>query len=118
MNGKVRPQPNDPDWVRLLDAERRLETEITAAQADARARVAQARLTAASAVPDVVDMAALAAAQEQADSERHRGELARIAEQSDTKVHALTEAPASVIDALAQLALDAALTDRLPTEQR
>jgi len=118
MNGKVRPPPNDPDWSRLLDAERRLEAEIAAAQSEARERVAQARRTAASAVPDARALAAMAAAQEQVDRERHRGELAHIAERADAKVHALTLAPDSLIDTLARLALDAVLTDRLPAQQR
>jgi len=118
MNGKFRAPPSDPDWSRLLDAERRLEAEIAAAQAEALERVAQARSTAASAVPDAGALAALAAAQEQADRERHRGELAQIAERADARVHALTQAADSLIDTLARLALDAVLSDRLPAQQR
>jgi len=116
MNGKLGARPHDPAWARLLDAERQLEAEIAAARAQARARVAQARLTVTSTEPGA--LAAIASAQEQADIERHRGELALIAEQADTKVRALAAVPASRIDALAQLALDAVLTDRLAAEQR
>jgi hypothetical protein len=118
MNGKLRAPPNDPEWSRLLDAERRLEAEIAAAQAEALERVAQARRIAALPVPDARAVAELAAAQEQADRERHRGELAHIAEQADARVHALTQAPDSLIDTLAGLALDAVLSDRLPAQQR
>ncbi len=118
MNGKLRPPPNDPDWSRLLDAERRLEAEIAAARTESRERVAQARRTAASAVPDARALAALAAVQEQADMERYRGELAQIAEQADARVRALAQVPDSLIDALARVALDAVLTDRLPAQQR
>lgn len=118
MNGKLRPQPNDPDWKRLLEAEQRLEAEIVAAEAEARERVAQAREAALAAVPDPQAMAALAAAQEQADSDRHRAEIARIDAQAETTVRALTDAPDALIDALAQLALGAALTDQPLAENR
>jgi len=116
--GQVQPLPNDPDWACLLDAERRLEAQIAAAQADARERLAQARAAAAAALPDPAALAALADAQELADRERQRRELARIAEQADATVGALTEAPDALIDALAQLALDAVLTDQLAAAQR
>jgi hypothetical protein len=116
MKGNVQQQPNDPDWARLLDAEQRLEAEIAAAQADAQERLARAR--AAAAAPDPDTLAALAAEQEAADIERHRGELARISDQAETHERALAEAPDSLIDVLAQLALGAALTDRLVAVQR
>ena len=118
MNGKVPPPSRDPDWARLLEAERKLEAQIAAAQADARTRVAQARAAAAAAAPDPGALAELAATQEQADIEQHRAELARIAGQADTTVRALTDAPASLIEALAQLALGALLTDGLAVERR
>ena len=116
--GKVQPLPNDPDWARLLDAERSLESEIAAAQADAQERLARARAAAAAALPDPAALAALADAQELADRERQRRELARIAEQADATVGALIEAPDALIDALAQLALDAVLTDQLAAAHR
>lgn len=117
MKGKVPPQPNDPNWAGLLDAEGKLEAEIAAAARDARARVANARAAAASALPDPEALAALAMAQEQADIERQRSELAHIVEEADTTVRALTQAPDSLIDALAQLALGAVLADKLPAER-
>jgi len=118
MKGKVQQQPDDPDWARLLDAEHRLEAEISAAQVDAQARIAEARTSAAAAAPDLNALAALAAEQEAADIERHRSGLALIADQADTAARALAEAPDSLIDALAQLALGAALTDELAAVQR
>jgi len=114
VQGKVQAHPTDPDWARLLDTEQALEAQIAAAEADARARVAAARAAAAAAVPDPAALAALAVAQEQADIEQHRRELARIAAEADTAVHALTQAPDPLVDALAQLALGAVLTDELP----
>jgi hypothetical protein len=118
VNGKSQPRPNDTVWTHLLDVERKLEAGIAAAQADARARVAQTRAAAESAVPDAQALAALAAAEEQADIDRHRSELARIAEDADSGVRALTEAPGSLIDALAQFALGAVLADAPPAERR
>jgi hypothetical protein len=118
MNGKLRPPPNDADWAGLLDVERCLEADIAAAQAEARERLAQARLTTESAAPNAGALAALAATQEQADNERQRSEIAQIAEHAAASERGLTEAPASLIDALARLALDAVLTDRLALEDR
>lgn len=118
MKGKVLPQPNDPNWGRLLDTEQELEAKIATAEADGRVLVAQARAAAASKVLDPAASAALAAAQEQADVERHRGEFARIAEGAETTVRAVTAASDSLIDALARLALGAVLADRLPAERR
>jgi len=118
VQGKVQAHPTDPDWARLLDTERALEAQIAAAEADARTRVAAARAAAASAVPDPATTAALAAAEEQADVERQRRELARIAAEADTAVRALTQAPDTLIDALAQLALGAVLTDELPAVRK
>jgi len=113
MNGKPQARANDPDWARLLEAERTLEAQIAAAQAQALERVAKARAAAASALPDAGAFAALAAAQEQADRERQRNRLAQTAAQADATVRALTEAPDSLIDDLARVALDAVLLDRL-----
>jgi hypothetical protein len=118
MTGKVRPLPADPDWDRLLDAERRLEAELAAAHAEAQQRVARARAASAAAVPDAVAVAALAAAQEQADTERQRDALDRMAAQADARVRVLAEAPQALIDALAQLALAAALAEELAPEWR
>jgi hypothetical protein len=114
VQGKVLPQRNDPNWAGLLDAERKLEAEIAVAEADARARVANARAAAAAAAPDPEALAALAAAQEQAAIARQRRELAGLAETADARVRALTGAPESLVDALAQLALGAVLADKLP----
>jgi hypothetical protein len=118
VKGKVRAQPTDPDWVRLLDAERALEEQIAAAEADARSRVAQARAAAASATPESDATARLAAAEEQADAEQHRSALAHLAAEADAAVRALTQAPDSLIETLAQVALGAVLTDDLPAERR
>ena len=118
MQGKVQAHPTDPDWARLLDTERALEAQIAAAEADARTRVDAARAAAASAVPDPATPAALAAAEEQADVERQRRELARIAADADAAIDALTRAPDALIDTLAQLALDAVLTDELPAVRK
>ena len=118
MNGKVRQRPQDTDWARLLDAERALEAQIAAAQTDARQRVAQARAAAAAATPDAVAMASLATEQQQVDTDQQRGELAHIAEQADTAARALAQAPDSLVDALACLALDAVLSDKPAAERR
>jgi hypothetical protein len=115
---EVQAHPADPDWARLLDAERALEGEIATAEAAARGRVAAARAAAAAAAPDPAAVAVLAAAQERSDIERQRGELARIAADADAAIGALTQAPDALIDALAQLALGAALTDELPPAPR
>ncbi len=118
MQGKRPVPPNDPDWERLLDVERQLEAEIAGAEGEAHERVANARAAAASALPDPAALTALAAAQDQADRERQRGELARISERSAAAASALEEAPRSLIDTLAQLALGAVLTDKLPEAPR
>ncbi|HEX7440548.1 MAG TPA: hypothetical protein VF319_10685 [Caldimonas sp.] len=117
VKGKVPPQPNDPNWAGLLDAEESLEAQIALADRDARARVASARAAAASALPDPGALATLAMVQEQADIEGLRSELAHIAEEADRTARALTQAPESLIDALAQLALGAVLADKLPAER-
>lgn len=111
-------QPDEPGWKRLLDAEARLGAEIVAAEEVARTRVADARAAAAAAVPDPQVLAALSAAREQAAIERHRGELARVAAAADDTVRALSGVPDSLIDALAQRALDAVLTDALAAQSR
>jgi hypothetical protein len=116
MTGKVRPLPADPDWDRLLDAERRLEAELAAAHAEAVERVAQAR--SASAAPDPAALAAMAEAQEQADAERQRDALAEVAARAEARVRILTQAPDTLIDALAHRVLAAALADELPAEWR
>ena len=118
MTRKDRPPSNDPDWARLLATELELEADIAAAQAQARTRVAQARSAAASAAPDPVATEWLAAAQERTDLERQRGELDQISAQADARVRALTDAPAALIDALAQFALDAVLTGTFIAGQR
>jgi hypothetical protein len=118
MTRKVRPPSKDPDWARLLATELELEADIAAAQAQARARVAQARSAAASATPDPVATELLAAAQERTDLERQRGELDQIAAQADARVRALTDAPAALLDALAQFALDAVLRGTLIAGKR
>jgi hypothetical protein len=118
VQGKVQPSPHDPTWDRLLDVERRLEAEIAAAEADASSRVAQARAACLSAAPDPQALAALATAQEQADRERQRSELERLAGEADTVVRTLAQAPDSLIDTLARLALDAVITGQGPAVQR
>jgi len=118
VQGKVQAHPTDPDWARLLDTERALEEEIATAEAEARARVAAARAAAAAAAPDPEAVAVLAAAQERSDLERQCHELARITADADAAVGALTRAPDTLIDTLAQLALGATLTDELPPEPR
>jgi hypothetical protein len=118
MNRKVRPPLHDPDWARLLATEQELEADIAAAQAQAGARVAQARNAAASSTPDPVATECLAAAQERADLERQRSELEQISAQADARVRALTDAPAALIDALAKFALDALLTGDSTSVQR
>ena len=118
MQGKVRPQTIEPDWARLLEAERKLEEEIAAAESDARARVAQARATAASAVPESAATARLAAAEEEADLEQQQSELARIAEEGDAAARAFAQAPESLVEELARIALAAAMTGELPAERR
>jgi hypothetical protein len=110
VQGKDPPMPHDPTWDRLLDVERRLEAEIAAAEADASSRVAQARAACLSAAPDPQALAALAAAQEHADLERQRSELERIAADADAAVRTLATAPDALIDTLARVALDAAIT--------
>lgn len=117
MNGKVQPQPNEADWACLLDAERKLEAQIAAAQADAKRRVAQASVAAAAAAPDPAALAALADAQAQADIEQQRSELARLTEQADTRVQALQQTSPAQIDVLAQLALGAVLADKLQADR-
>jgi hypothetical protein len=118
MTAKVRPLPADPDWDRLLDAERRLEAELTAAHAEAAERVAQARSASASAAPDPTALAAMAEAQEQADVERQRDALADVAARAEARVRILTQVPDTLIDALAHRVLAAALADELPAEWR
>jgi hypothetical protein len=118
VNGSVSPQPNDPDWIRLLDAEAKLEAEIAAEEAAARSRVAAARAAAAAAVPDPEALAALSAAREQAANELLRSELVRIAAEAEGSVRALRAAPDSLIEALAHRALDAVLVEELLAEQR
>ncbi len=118
MQGEVQAHPTDPDWARLLDAERALEAEIAAAQAEARTRVAAARAAAAAAVADPAAVAALAATEERSDVDRQQRELARIDADADAAIGALARDPNPLIDALAQLALDAALTDELPPAPR
>ena len=118
VQGEVQAHPTDPDWARLLDAERTLEGEIASAQAEARTRVAAARAAAAAAAPDPAAVAALAAVQERSDIERQRGEIARIDADADTAIGALARVPDPLIDVLAQLALGAALTDELPPAPR
>ncbi len=117
MNGKVQSHRTDPDWDRLLDTEARLEAEITAAEAEARERIARARAAAASALPDPDALAALLAAEERNAVERHRTELARIDEDARVAVERLADAPQSLIDGLAQLALDAVLGEGLAAER-
>ena len=118
MKAKLQPPGNDPDWACLLDAERRLQAEIVAAQADARHRVEQARAATARAAPDPAALARLAAQQQQADTTRQRSELERIAQDADNTVRALTRAPESLIDTLARTALAAAWCDVAATERR
>ena len=117
MNGSVLPQPADPDWARLLDAEAKLETEISAEEELARVRVAAAR-AAASAVPDPQTLAELSAAREQADAESQRSALARMGAEADATVRALQAAPDSLVDALARKAVDAVLTEALAAGRR
>ena len=111
MKAKLQPPGNDPDWACLLDAERRLQAEIVAAQADARHRVDQARAAAARAAPDPAALATLVAQQQQADTARQRSELERLAKDADDTVRALTRVPESLIDTLARTALAAAWAD-------
>lgn len=118
MKVKLQPPGNDPDWVRLLDAEHRLQAEIVAAQAQARHRVEQARAAAARAAPDPAALARLAAEQQQADTARQRSELERIEQGADSTVHALTRVPDALVDTLARTALAAAWSDATATGQR
>jgi hypothetical protein len=111
-------QPTEPDWTRLLDAEAKLGTEIAAAEAAARTRVVAARAAAAAAVPDPQALAALSAARELAALDRQHSELTRVAAEADNAVRALSGAPDSLIDALAQRALDAVLNDALAAQRR
>jgi hypothetical protein len=118
MKGRVLPQLDEPEWARLLDAEARLGAEIAAAEEAARVRVAAARAAAAVAMPDPQTLAALSAARAQAAIEKQRSELARVAAEADNAVRALRGAPDTLIDALAQRALDAVLTDALAAQRR
>lgn len=118
MKAKLQPPGNDPDWVRLLDAEHRLQAEIVAAQAEVRHRVEQARTAAARAAPDPEALARLAAEQQQADTARQRSELERLTQDADNTVRALTRAPESLIDTLARTALAAAWCDVTATGHR
>jgi hypothetical protein len=118
VKGSVSPQSNDPDWTRLLDAEAKLEAEISAEEERARVRVAAARAAAASAVPDPQALAELSAAREQADAQAQRSELARMAAEADATVRALQAAPGSLIDALARQAVDTVLTEAPPAGRR
>ena len=117
MKGSVRPQAIDPDWARLLEAERKLEEEIAAAESDARARVAEARAAAASAAPEPAATARLAAAEEEADLRHQQSELARIAEEGDAVARAFAQAPESLVEELARIALAAVMTGELPAER-
>jgi hypothetical protein len=114
----VLPPSNELDWARLLDTEAELGARIAAEERAAQARVAVARAAASAAVPDPTALAARSAANEQTAIERHRSELARVAAESEATVRTLQGAPDSLIDALAQFALDAALTDALPAQRR
>jgi hypothetical protein len=116
--GKSQPRLHDPDWSSLLDAEQQFEAQIAAAEKLARERVAQARATAACAVPDAGAAGTLAAAQEQTDVARQRDELARIDEQADHRVRALAQVPDALIDTLARLALDAVLDEAASVQRR
>lgn len=118
VQGKDQALPHDPTWDRLLEVERRFEAEIAAAEADANSRVAAARAACSSAAPDPHAIAALAAAQEQAERERQRSELERIAGAADTAVRTLATAPDALIDTLARVALDAAITGHEPAAPR
>jgi len=118
VKDRVLLQANEPDWTGLLDAEARLGAEISAAEEAARVRVAAARAAAEASVPDPQALAALSAAREQAALVRQHSELARIAAAADSAVRPLKGAPESLIDALAQRALDAVLTDALAAQRR
>ena len=111
MKTQYPPPAIDLDWARLLDAEQQLEADIAAAADLARQRVAQSRAAAGATVQDAGSLAALAAADEQADVARHRSALAHLAMQAERRVRALTQLPDTLIDALAQRALDAVLQD-------
>lgn len=118
MKAGVLPPSNEPDWTRLLDTEASLGAQIAAEERAAGERVAAARAAAAAAVPDPAALAARCAANEQAATERQRSELARIAVEADAAVRTLQQAPEALSDALAQFALDAALTDARPAQRR
>lgn len=118
MKAKPPPAGDAPDWARLVDAEHRLEAEIAAAQADAQARLQQARSAATRALPDPAVLAEMAAQQQQADTERHRSELERLDQDAERAVRVLTQAPDPLIDTLARAALDAAWSNDAPPERR
>jgi hypothetical protein len=111
VNGMPAPQTDEPDWVHLVDVERRLEVQSAAAREEARVRVAQARAAIAAAVPDAAATAALAAEEERLDLERHRAEIARLDDEAEALVRSLDLAPDRLVETLARLALDAALAD-------
>jgi len=114
---KALPHPTDSDWARLLDAERGFEAEIAAAESTARSRIEEARKCMGTAFADPAAVEALAAAEQQADAERHTLELRRIAEVGEAAAAVLDATPEAVIDALARHALAAALTGELPAAE-
>lgn len=118
MKAGVLPPSNEPDWTRLLDTEARLAAQIEAEARGARDRIAAARAEAAAAVPDAAALAVRSADNERIASSLHRSELARIDAAAEAAVRKLHAAPDSLIDALAQFALDAALTNALPAQPR
>ena len=118
MNSKALPALDDTDWAGLLRVEQELSARIADADADARARVAHARAAAASTRPDPAAVAVLAAAQQQADVERQRAELARIAGEADATVRRLAAVPDALVDSLAQQALGALWATAEPAGRR